>query len=177
MVMTLVAITSQVQAFDGDRNGFMLNLGAGFGKAEFSISNDNSSVSLDENGFGGDFKIGMGNNSQTLIYYTNRTLFYTIENVDFINGMSAIGASYFFEPQAPSFFLSAGMGLGVLAISTSDSFDTESESGLGFTVGAGYEFATNWIIEATYLDATVASENNIDLGISNLMISVSWFAY
>lgn len=173
LILLLVSFAAQVQAFDGDRKGFMLNLGAGFGQAEWEITGGGASLSVDETGFGGDFKLGAGINSQTVVYYTNRTLFYSIEEYNFVNGMSALGMSYFLEPQAPSIFFSAGVGLGVLM----DSDASESESGMGFTFGLGFEFSTNWTLEATYMKANVLSEGDADLNISNLMISINWFAY
>lgn len=173
LVCILMIAAVQVQAFDGDRQGFMLNLGMGFGKAEITGSSNSVSVSTDENGFGGDFKLGGGINPQTMIYYTNRTLFYTVDSTSLVNGMSAVGVSYFLQPQVPSFFFSGAMGIGVFLDDDAD----ESESGFGCTVGIGYEFSKNWIIEGTYMSAQVAEETGVDLSISNLMVTVSWLAY
>lgn len=187
LALALIATAFQAQAFDGDRKGFMLNLGVGAGSAKMTGSAGDFDASLDETGFGGDFKIGGGINPQTMIYYTNRTLFYSTEmtyydpiletnhtaSSDLINGMSAVGVSYFLEPQAPSFFFSGALGIGVLTDSEGD----DSESGFGFTVGAGYEFAKNWIIEGTYMHAGIGEELGVDFSISNLMLSVSWLAY
>ena len=183
LALALIATAFQAQAFDGERQGFMLNLGVGAGQAKWNMSTAGIDVSLDKTGFGGDFKIGGGINPQTLLYYTNRTLFYSIEaldfytgepyTADFVNGMSAIGVSYFLQPEAPSFFFSGALGIGVLT----DSEGSDSESGFGFTLGAGYEFAKNWIVEGTYMNAKVAEELGIELSISNLMVSVSWLAY
>ncbi|MGD9546805.1 MAG: outer membrane beta-barrel protein [Candidatus Krumholzibacteriia bacterium] len=186
VVLVSLAMAAPSLGFDGDRQGFMLNLGAGFGQAKQTASASGVEVSLDATGFGGDFKIGGGVNPQMLIYYTNRTLFHTMEvtytdpflgpttlEADYINGMSAVGVSYFLEPEAPSFFFSGGLGLGVLMDSEAD----ESESGVGFTAGVGYEFARNWIIEGTYMNAKVFEEMGMEVSISNLMVTISWLAY
>ena len=182
LVIGILAAAGQVLAFDGDRQGFMLNLGLGFGQAKETVSIGGVDASVKENGFGGDFKIGGGINSQTLLYYSNRTLFYSLDSYDvlgnpttydWVNGMSAAGVSYFLNPQAPSFFFSGAVGIGVLM----DREAEENESGLGVTLGLGYEFATNWIIEVTYMTAKVAEELGADLTISNFMVSVSWLAY
>ncbi len=173
LVLILVSAVEPAQAFDGDRKGFMLNLGIGAGKAEVFVTGGDISSSMDEIGFGGDLKIGGGVNSQTVIYYTSRTLFYSVNDYSAVNGMSALGVSYFLEPQAPSVFFSGGLGLGALI----DIDGQDSESGIGYTLGVGFEFVPNWTLEATYMRATVESEGELDLGISNLMISISWFAY
>ena len=70
----LLMAPMQASAFDGDRQGFMLNLGGGLGQGKLTASGGGASASVDAIGFGGDFKIGGGPSSQVLIYYTNRTL-------------------------------------------------------------------------------------------------------
>jgi opacity protein-like surface antigen len=86
--------------------------------------------------------------------------------------MSPVGYSYFFNPQAPSFFLSGSLGLGVANYENAD-----SDNGFGWGIGAGYEFATNWVIEASYLSAKVYDEGDFGLTASNLALTISWFAY
>ena len=143
----------------------MLNLGLGFGQGKLSDSSD----SVDGTGFGTDFKIGAGTSDKLMIYYTNRVVWYSPDGASstWYNGMSAVGVSYFLEPQSPSFFFSGALGIGVI----SNTFD--SESGFGFTLGAGYEFARNFIAEITYMYAGLDN----DLSISNIALTVSWLAY
>ena len=184
LVVVILFAAVQVQAFDGDRKGFMLNLGVGYGQAKFTGTMGSVSAGLESNGFGGDFKLGAGINPQTMIYYSNRTLLYSLEIEDpysgasmesstMVNGMSAVGVSYFLEPEAPSVFFTGALGLGVLL----DSESSTSESGVGYTVGVGYEFAKNWILEATYMKANIGDEMGVGMDISNLMLTISWFAY
>lgn len=182
LALALIVTAFQAQAFNGERQGFMLNLGVGAGQAKWTAEDEGIEVSFDKTGFGGDFKIGGGINPQTMIYYSNRTLFYSLDFSDgmggtvssnLVNGMSAVGVSYFLQPQAPSFFFSGALGIGVLT----DSEGEDSQSGFGFTFGAGYEFAKNWIIEGTYMNASIGEEMGVDMSISNLMVSVSWLAY
>ncbi len=167
LALLLFVAPLTASAFDGDRKGFMLNLGAGFGQGKLSGHGD----SVDGTGFGTDFKIGAGTSSQLMIYYTNRVVWYTPDGASstWYNGMSAAGVSYFLNPDAPSFFFSGALGIGVIAVS--DGFD--SESGFGFTLGAGYEFARNFIAEITYMNAGLDN----DYSISNIALTVSWLAY
>ncbi len=175
LVTTLAAV--QAQAFDGERKGFMLNLGGGMGKGEITLSNATASISADGTGFISDFKIGGGANEQMMIYYTNRALWYSVSSEpgvpSLVNGMSALGVSYFLEPTAPSAFFSGALGFGVLT----DSEATDSDTGPGFTIGVGFEFSTNWIVEATYMSAKVFEENDLDVTVSNVAVTISWFAY
>jgi len=175
----------QASAFDNDRKGFMLNLGLGFGQGKISASTGGLSASTDAIGFGTDLKIGAGlNNNKVLIYYTNRVLWYSPEIVvgdtrldgNLINGMSAVGVSYFLEPEVPSLFFSGALGIGVHY----DSDAEDSLTGFGFTLGIGFEFARHFIAELTYMHAGVSFEEDIpgvDPSISNIMLSVSWLAY
>lgn len=167
LALLLLVAPLTASAFDGDRKGFMLNLGAGFGQGKLSGSSD----SVDGTGFGTDFKIGGGTSSQLMIYYTNRVVWYSPDGTSstWYNSMSAAGVSYFLNPDAPSFFFSGALGIGVISIG--DGFD--SETGFGFTLGAGYEFARNFIAEITYMYAGLDN----DLSISNIMVSVAWLAY
>ena len=166
LIIALVAAAGPVQAFDGNRKGFLLNLGAGYGK--YSTTNNFS-----ENGFVSDFKIGGGINPQIVIYYTNRILFYQAgtDSETRISGMTGVGVSYFITPRTQTFFFSGALGVGSQR-NLEDDF--ASKTGTGFTLGAGFEFAPNWTIEASLMKATVG---DYDQSITNLMLTLSWFAY
>ena len=171
VALLMLAVPMTASAFDGERHGFMLNLGIGFGQGKISAGGE----SVDGTGICTDFKIGGGPNNQILVYYTNRALWYSPENtsVELINGMSAAGVSYFLEPQAPSFFFSGALGVGVL---TDSEFDG-SESGFGVTLGVGYEIVNNFIVEFTFMHAGLANDYDFDASISNLALTISWLAY
>jgi hypothetical protein len=168
-LMILVPLTTS--AFDGERHGFMLGLGAGYGQGKISY-NDSS---VDGMGFCSDFKIGGGPSNKVLVYYTNRALWYSPGEYSdsVINGMSAAGVSYFLEPQAPSFFFSGALGLGVI----SDSDASDGESGLGFTFGIGFEMVRSFIVELTYMRSGLSTESTSDWSISNIAVTLSWLAY
>jgi opacity protein-like surface antigen len=172
LIVLVAMFASQAQAFDGDRKGFVLNLGAGAGQGKLKLSNSSDSISDDGIGFSTDFKIGAGLSSNSVLYYSNRVIWWSSEGVSVTTGMSAVAFSYFFSPEAPSFFLSGSIGIGVASIE-----DLDSESGAGFGIGAGFEFAKNWTVEASYLSAKVWEEFGVSLTASNLALTVSWFAY
>jgi len=174
----------QASAFDGQRKGFMLNLGIGFGQGALKASAMGTSVTADAMGFATDFKIGAGTSNQFQIYYTNRALWFSPEigegenkiSGNLYNGMSAAGVTYFLEPQAPSVFFSGALGIGV----TNDQDADYPMDGFGFTAGVGFEFTRNFVAELTYMHAGVSGDHDIDgvdTSISNLMIAVSWLAY
>lgn len=164
-LMLAAPLTSS--AFDGDRKGFMLNLGAGFGQGKLSWNG----MSVDGTGFATDFKIGGGPSSQILLYYTNRVLWYSPDGASntWTNGMSAAGMSYFLKPQAPSFFFSGALGIGAIG----DTDGSDGESGFGFTIGAGFEIVRNLTVELNYMNSSLDN----DFTISNLLFTVNWLAY
>jgi opacity protein-like surface antigen len=171
-ILLIAMFASQAQAFDGDRKGFTLNLGAGVGQGHLKFSNSTNSWTQDETGFATDFKIGVGLSPQAVLYYENRVVWWSVEEISVTTGMSAVGFSYFFSPQAPSFFLNASLGLGVANIENDD-----SETGVGGGIGAGFEFTRNWTIEASYLTAKVYEEGDFSSTASNLALTINWFAY
>ena len=167
LIVLMVAAPLTSSAFDGDRKGFMLNLGAGFGQGKLSWHSE----SVDGTGFATDFKIGGGPSSQVLVYYTNRVVWYSPEGAfnTWTNGMSAAGVSYFLKPQAPSFFFSGALGLGAIG----DSDGRDGESGFGFTIGAGFEIIRSLTLELNYMGASLDN----DFSISSLLFTVNWLAY
>lgn len=172
LTVFVTSIADQAEAFDGDRKGFVLNLGGGFGQGKLKVSGNGASMSEDGTGVSTVFKIGAGLSPQAVLYYTNRVIWWSSSGVSVNTGMSAAGFSYFFQPQAPSFFLTGALGIGVATVE-----DFDSDTGFGFGIGAGFEFAKNWTVEVNYLSAKVDEEGPLSLTASNLALTVSWFAY
>ena len=168
-LVALIAVPNQAAAFNDERQGFMLGLGAGFGSAKVSWDGDSESNS----GLATTFKIGGGTSNQLQLYYSNRVIFFSENDINFYQGMSAFGVSYFLEPTAPSFFFSGELGLGVF-----DTFESglEGDSGFGFTIGAGFEVSPHLILEANYMNAGVG-ESPFDYTISNFTLTLSWLGY
>jgi hypothetical protein len=67
------------------------------------------------------------------------------------------GASYFFEPGVPSFFIDAGFGGSIIY----DPFRDKVEGGRGFVVGLGYESDRHWLTRAQFQWGQVPAEENI----------------
>ena len=168
LIIVVMFAAVQAQAFNGDRKGFLLNLGVGYGQ----IGGDWEET---ESGITSDFKIGAGINSQVALYYTNRVIFKSDELTSdlYYAGMSGVGVSYFLNPKAPSFFFSGAVGLATFASTASGAI---ADTGMGFSFGAGFEFSQNWIIEGNYMTATIG-EGVLDYGIHTMTLTLSWFAY
>ncbi len=187
LVLGVLLGASQVLAFDGDRQGFVLDLGLGFGQGKLKASMGSVESSVDATGGAAVLRIGGGLGRQTVVTFTARAVSYkpsieytdpftgtttTVEG-DLGNGFSGVEISYFLKPQAPSFFFTGGLGAGVYMDNDTD----ESESGFGLSLGGGYEFATNWVLEANIFGAKVAEIMGTDMTISAATFTISWFAY
>lgn len=61
------------------------------------------------------------------------------------DGLSALGATYYFKPEAPSFFVAGGVGLS--AWNTPFESGSQTLTGFGFFAGTGYEFHKHLNIE------------------------------
>lgn len=164
----LFLLPGKSTAFDGERHGFILGFGAGYGGAKDGyLSNSGVSTS---------FKIGAGLNDQLLVYYSNQVVFYSeyhaiLEKDAFrYLGMSSIAASYFLNPISPSFFFSGELGYGASGFNTGGS---PTRSKLGFTVGAGYEFTRHVMLEASYMHASTKYTYNF----SSFRITLNWLGF
>ena len=168
VLVSLFLQTSRGTAFDGERHGFILGLGAGYGISENGI--------YSENGISTSFKIGAGLTDQLLIYYANRVVFYSKYHATFekdytrFQGMSSLAASYFLNPNSPSFFFSGELGYGARGSIDSGS---ATRSNLAYTVGAGYEFTRHFMLEANYMHAST----NYNYSFSNFTITLNWLGF
>lgn len=169
VLVAAIVLPGSAGAFNDDRQGFILGLGAGYGSAQQSGGGDSDSYG----GVATTFRIGGGVNSQTLIYYSNRVVFFSVRDYSFYQGMSAAGVSYFLQPTGPSFFFTGELGIGVLGTWEAGG---GSDSGFGFTLGAGYEVTPHFLLEANYMRASVG-DSPYDYTISNFTFTASWLGF
>lgn len=153
-------------AWDGKRKGFVLDIGAGGGLAsfkpyaKFSDNETSDGERTSKFAFMSDFKIGYAPSNQVALYWMSKVAWfgYTFEYRDaFIdlresytlaNGIGGVGVAYYFQPEGPSPYLTAGLGF-----STWDAPFEENSDGLsssGVALGAGYEFSKHWSLEGNF---------------------------
>lgn len=178
----VVFLAGQACAQTAERKGLMLDLGLGFGQATMEVEFEGISASEDFSGPAADFKLGGFINPQFAIYYMGRAVGYTLEDesgmdadADAVNYLNGAGVTWFMNPEAPSFFLNAGVGVGGLRISYDGA--TETENGGGITLGVGFEFTKNWTIEGSFMRAKVFSEEGLDIYAQNVAVTVNWLFY
>ena len=154
LLVLAMGITNNAQAFDGERKGFLLGVGLGFGQTSF---NEYKGVGT---AIQSNFKIGYGfPNNQTQLYYINkvswakRTVGHnydgTANKKRWVTGQSSIGVSHYLLPQAPCFYITGGIGLSASYVFSKEAGKTyeEYDTGMGFFSGVGYEFSRHWSVE------------------------------
>jgi len=158
ILILLVLLASNLCAFDGKRKGFLLGFGMGFANVSFNqeYSGYEGSFKSDtekKTGMATDFKIGFAPNNKVELYYSSQIAWISIvnaymEEVGITDGVGTFSLSYFLSPKlnkmewAPSPYLSCGYGF-----STWDAYEEEesdSWTGNGWFIGAGYEFSKHY---------------------------------
>jgi len=161
LVATVFAAASAVQAFDGNRKGFIIGFGVGAGVTSYTqeLEIDLPSVSRTEpvadeskTVLVTDFRLGGGVTDQFLLYYENRVAWFGAEDAAgtdlFIaHGIGLLGASYYFRPSSPSLYVLGSVGTSAWMTMIESEYDMAA--GFGVSGGVGYEFKRGWAVEAT----------------------------
>ncbi len=181
VIALTLAPAGDADAFDGSRRGFVLGFGAGWGQAEQTLSGSLGGMSFDAtseySGVATDFRIGGGLSDQWLLYWTSQQVFFSSENTTFGQGIGAVAVTWYSRPEAPALLLEGGVGVGGLA----DLEGGGSDTGFGILLGAGYEFARHWQLEATWVYASVDAEGletfGFDASLSTVRVTLCWMGY
>jgi len=174
-VLASLVVVSSIEAFDEQREGFVISLGAGVSSvnSEFKaggFSADDTSFSLATS-----FKIGYGFTNQFLLYYINDVSWYGYDNDPnddtYASGLTGIGVSYYIEENSP-YYIMGGIGAG----SFSNFSEGEGETGSAFVIGGGYEVSPHFQIEASYLSTSI-EEDGVEADISAIRLTANYMLY
>jgi hypothetical protein len=153
--------TTQVQSGTANRKGFVFGLGAGGGIHRAPVFPGFSAAgTTNEGAVITDLSIGYAPTDQILVYYSNQVAWSRSMRYDLV-GVTGVGVTYMFSPSSPSAFVKGTVGGGIVADVDFDSggFDS-NDTGLGFSISGGYEFARHWSIEAGAMFARLENGNN-----------------
>lgn len=181
LLASILLTIGEAQAFDGSRRGFILGLGAGWGEARQALSvtlgDMEFDASSDHSGIATDFRIGGGVSDQWLLYWTSQQVFFDSGGGAMAQGIGAVGATWYSRAEAPALLLEGGVGLGGVADLDGGGTDT----GFGIMLGAGYEFARHWQLEATWSHTEAGSvglgEFGADASLSTVRVTLCWMGY
>lgn len=130
VVLLLLAAASPLSA--QERDGLFIGVGLGWGSLDLTC--DGCDVDR-TSGFSGNFRIG-GAVSEKLLIGGETSGWYRSEDGSSVSFGVLTGSAYFY-PASKGLYLRGGIGLAVL--SADDGFASDSETGLGFSFGAGYD--------------------------------------
>lgn len=181
-LVALSCMAAVANAFDGERQGFILGIGAGTGLTSYAqtISYGGDSVTSDRENelpIMTDFKVGYAPNDALEIYWMSKVSWFGMENalgddVTVANGVAGLGITYFLEPGAPSIFLTGGVGYSSWALPFEEGVD--AWYGLGVSAGAGYEFMPHWYVEGDIRWGNPSTEDSgFDISASTLSVSLT----
>ena len=182
-----VLMTSQVAyAFDDNRQGFILGLGAGIHNVDIDFNfNGSTALSESESGLATSFKIGAGITNQFALYYVRNASWYnapysdgvTISDITYTVGINGIGGTYYLSHSAPSGYFLGSIGIG--DISAPFESGVESDTGSALMFGGGYQVIEHIQLEATLLITEIDSpdDNRINLKTSSIQFTVNYLWY
>ena len=186
--VVILCATTAAREFDGERQGPIVGAGIGAGLASYTqeVSYGSFSETSDrenELAIMSDVKIGYAPNDVTQIYLMTKFSWFGMENalgddVTIEQGICGLGVTYFFQPTAPSAFVSGGIGVSTWTVP----FEVYADAwyGVGVSAGAGYEFAPHWYIEGNVCWGNPSTEESgFDFSTNALSakLTLNWIGY
>ncbi len=172
MLAVMIATTS-LQAFDEQKEGFIVSVGAGISSIKSEI--EEGSLSADETSFGlaTSFKIGYGITNQFSLYYLNDVSWYKYDASDdtYTSSITGVGASYYIEEFSP-YYVMAAVGIGSFV----NFSESDGDMGSAFVIGGGYEVSPHIQLEATYLRTNIDDDGvEFNSGAFRLTANYMWY--
>jgi hypothetical protein len=172
-------IPSQVSAWDGQRKGFIFGVGGGAAINRTTSAIGNTSESNNYTGMNVAARIGYATSNNLGLYvFDNISIFdetfldsvpkyfllpfgeQMVVEKQLTHFEIGIGASYYFEEAAPSFFLEGGFGF----CNFGDAVFQDEKTGVAYDLAAGYEFSRHWSAKLEFLGATAGYDNYMIAG-------------
>jgi len=161
-------LTSHANAFDDNKEGFMLGLGIGVSSIQTNIIGDDSR----DTGFATSLKIGYGLNEQLAVYLSASGDVYKYDgkgkSID--TAISGIGFDYYFDKNAP-YYVTAMVGVGRI----NELKNSDEEKGYGFLVGLGYELSQHLSLETSYMKINTDDKLDADTDAIRFMVNYTWY--
>jgi len=178
--------TPVANAFDNERRGFVIGLGAGLHTLDIDYKYSGELLaSQSEKGIATSFKIGFGVTNQFLVYYVRKASWFnapvfdgvSVSDTTIISGISGIGVSYYLSGSAPSAYFLGAFGIGDLSAPFESAIETDT--GSAYMFGAGYEVSEHVQFEATILKTNIDSKDdaNFVLESSSIQFTANYLWY
>ncbi len=145
----LLVLASQLAAFDGQRKGFILGGGVGYGSLQWNAP----FTDFNKGAVATNFVIGYAPSNSLEIYYTNNICFFSSEGSDNYIGLTGAGVTKYLKPEGKGLYFLGGIGVSVLKTYSGDYQGTDS--GFGALAGIGYDVAKHFRIQAEVMYADI----------------------
>ncbi len=159
-ILSFVLLASAAtQAFDGNRKGFVAGFGGGIAPVIHWV-NEGSDADFDETGFGFNLLLGYAWDDRNVIAYEGIGWAYPVagSSSEYVfQALDGIRWYHYYGKRARRVFTSVGIGWVVGGTDMSEI----SISGIGYTVGVGYEFLKQLQIGVYYTGAHTSSHSDI----------------
>ena len=149
ILLTLFLTAGFANAWDGQRHGFLLGIGAGAAYDNFTgIQHDRISPEQVDNstfGYAISPKIGYAINNRLAFYYSRYPVMFSVQDaankdVGVTSCIEALIVHYYLTENAPSFYFGGGAGVGYFFDDgTSSNYSKEALKGIGVIGSVGYE--------------------------------------
>ena len=182
-LLIFLCVSSFGMAFDNHRRGFIIGGLGGvalntWNELEYDIKVNNGT----NIGLHADFRIGGGFKGDKLMLF-----FWSVgnwfkrevdgEKVDSLRLTVGVGMSYYFKPTSPSLYINAGIGSSNgRSITEGVNMGGNTEEGIGFMVGIGYEFAPHWSTEVGIMYSN-PTYNQYETNVFAITLSIIGIAY
>ncbi len=166
--VTALLLASNANAFDDNKEGFMLGLGIGVSSIKTSITGEDSR----DTGFATSFKLGYGLSEQLSIYLSSQgdNYKYDGKGKSVNTSLFGIGMDYYFEKNSP-YYVTAMLGQGTVI----ELKKSKDQTGYGFLVGAGYELSEHISLEASYMKVNTNDKLNADTDSIRFTVNYTWY--
>jgi len=170
MIPTIVALllTTNANAFDNNKEGFMLGLGIGASSVKTTYTGGDSR----DTGFATSLKLGYGLNEQLVAYLAAQGDAYKYNDKgDSVNtALTGIGIDYYIDQNSP-FYVTGMIGFG----SVSELKKSKDQTGYGFLVGVGYEVIDHVTLQADYMKINTDDKLNADTDAIRFTVNYTWY--
>lgn len=175
-----LGLTSLIHAFDGQKEGLFVSVGAGLAATHSTFKEVEEGWSDGkelEMGLATSFKIGYGFNENLSLYLIRHSAFVhgykNASNSDtYGNCLTGIGVNYTL-PSHDNLYLLGAVGQGQLSrLSESDS---KAQKGKAFLMGMGYTISSHLHLEGTYLGTRIDDTMKLDSDSFHLTLNYYWY--
>jgi outer membrane protein W len=166
--LTVLLLGTTANAFDDNKEGFILGLGIGASSIKTTYTGGDSR----DAGFATSLKLGYGFNSQTIMYLGAIGDVYKYEGEDkSVNtALSGIGLDYYIDKNSP-FYVT-----GMVGFASVDSLKkSKDQTGYGFLVGIGYEISEHITLQADYMKINTDDKLNADTDALRFTVNYTWY--